>query len=427
MQTWQNWSGLVECQPNRYLAPESVEELREAVASARQLRVAGSGHSFTSLVPCDDVLVSLHNLSGVVSIDRDARRARCYAGTKIRDVGQPLFLGGLALANQGDIDRQALAGALSTATHGTGEELGCIASRVTGLTLIDAAGELVRASADESSDLFAAARVGLGVLGVLIDIELACESAYCLRERTWSEATDDLIERWESLATDHRHFEFFAFPFTGMSAAKSLTRVSYSEDHVSDEEPGGDDTSDEGFRRLLDLNLADPRMARAKLAAGLERTPDVERVGPAYRIFPSERNNRFNEMEFAVPREEGAACLRAVLEAIEQADVPVLFPIEFRTVAADDIWLSPFYERDSVTLSVHQDARQDHREVFDLVEPILIRHGGRPHWGKIHSLQASELARLYPRWRDFGEVRRSCDPEGKFLNPHVRAVLEASE
>ena len=424
---WTNWSGLVECSPRSSEAPDSVEQLCEIVAGARVVRVAGSGHSFTELVPSSDVLLSLERLAGVSSIDPVKGRATISAGTPLHAIGPRLAAGGLSLRNQGDIDRQALAGALSTATHGTGLGLGCMASAVTGFSLVTASGDIVRASSEDGAAVFAAGRVGLGAFGVLLDVELDCEPRYGLREQTWTEPTASLVDRWEELAQTHRHFEFFAFPFTGLSSAKTLELVDHAEERgaarseAPESEAGG--SASGAFGALLDLNLQDPAAARSRLRRGLERAEPTERTDVAHRVFPSQRDNRFNEMEYAVPMDEGAACLREVLGAIERADLQVLFPIEFRTVARDDCWLSPFFGRDAITLSVHQDARQDHRAVFDLVEPILVRYGGRPHWGKLHSLRRERLAELYPKWQEFQEVRRELDPQGKFLSPYLRDLF----
>ena len=418
---WSNWSGHLECRPSRIFAPTTREDLCSAVAEASEVRVAGSGHSFTELVPTDQLLISLENWTGLESADSAEQRARVRAGTTIRDLGAPLADAGLALANQGDIDAQALAGAVATATHGTGRDLGCIASRVTGFTMVTATGDLVRASATERPDLLAGGRVGLGALGVVTDIEIDAEERYNLRERVWSEPLPELLERWEALSKNHRHFEFFAFPFTGRAMAKTLDREPY--DRRTGEAHKAADSSGGGFAQLLELNCTDPEKARDLFSSGLASARPTEDFGPSHVVFPSERTDRFNEMEYSVPLENGAACLLAVLRAIEEADLPVLFPIEFRTVAADDLWLSPFYERDSISLSVHQYAKQSFEPVFAVAEPVLRAHGGRPHWGKVHGLGPEELAALYPRWGDFLALRRELDPDGKFLNPYLRSLF----
>ena len=428
MNHWKNWSGHLECTPAEILKPSTVEELSAEVRAAKQVRTAGSGHSFTELVPTDSTLLTLENLNGILAADADTRRARIAAGTTIADLGGPLADAGLALGNQGDIDYQALAGAVSTATHGTGRKLGCIASTVTDFELVLADGSTRRAS--DHSGLLAGGCVSLGALGVMSEIEIDAAPRYNLRERVWAEPLEDLLKRWEQLAENHRHFEFFAFPFTGYAMAKTLDLEPYAAEG-KDEPPNPDsqdeehaaDSSGGTFAQLLELNCTDPAQARDLFVSGISNTRPTEDFGPAHRVFPSERTDRFNEMEYSVPLAQGKDCLLEALEAMEQADLPVLFPIEFRTVAADDLWLSPFFERESVSISVHQYAAQDFREIFRVAEPVLQAHGGRPHWGKIHTLGPVELAPLYPRWDDFLALRGELDPKGKFLNPYLQQLF----
>ncbi|MEM1246794.1 MAG: D-arabinono-1,4-lactone oxidase [Acidobacteriota bacterium] len=417
-ETWTNWSGRLECRPERLEEPESVDELAAAVETSDAVRVAGSGHSFYELVPTDATLLSLCRLSGLTSVDEASSRAELHAGTTIRDAGPLLEAAGLALANQGDIDCQALAGAVATGTHGTGRSLGCIASGVTDFELVTADGDVV--SAADRPDLLQGGAVSLGALGVFSKIEVQAVPRYNLRERVWAEPIEDLLSRWETLAASHRHFEFFAFPFTGLAMAKTLDeepwQAAESSGHAADSSGGT-------FAQLLELNRENPQQARELFKGGLSNTRPTEDFGPSHRVFPSDRDDLFNEMEYAVPLERGPDCLRAVLRAIEEADLPVLFPIEFRTVAPDELWLSPFYQRPSAVLAVHQYAAQECEPVFEVAEPVLREHEGRPHWGKIHTLGPEDLARLYPRWNDFLALRQELDPRGKFLNPALRKLF----
>ncbi|REJ83830.1 MAG: FAD-binding protein [Acidobacteria bacterium] len=422
--TWRNWSGHLRCTPAHWLRPRSEQELRDAVRGATSLRVAGSGHSFTPLVPTDQTLLSLERLSGIVSVDRERRRAEVWAGTTIAALGPLLAAEGLALANQGDIDRQAIAGAVATGTHGTGLQLGCIASRVVGCTLVTAGGELLRVCEDENAELLRAAPVSLGALGVISRLELACEPRYNLRERTWVEETDALLRRFDEHAAAHRHFELFAFPFTGLALAKSLDREPFAPLPEGEPESPGS-----GFARLLELNRQDPQAARRVFAEKFAQTPPSEGFGPSFRVFPSERTDLFNEMEYAVPLDGAVDVVREVLAAIERADLPVLFPIELRTVAADPLWLSPFHGEEGerfATVAVHQDAGLDFEPVFAVCEPILRAAAGRPHWGKIHTLEPAGLAPLYPRWDDFRALRARLDPRGKLLSAPLRRLFGES-
>lgn len=428
MTLWRNWSGRVRCRPTRIAAPATETDLaallRDAGPEAGPVRVAGSGHSFTPLVATDGTMVSLRNLSGIIEHDEASREAMVYAGTTIRDLGPLLADLGLALENQGDIDAQAIAGAVGTGTHGTGADLGSVSTQISGLRLIDAAGEAVDCSPMERPDLFNAARVSFGTLGVLSRLRLRLSPAYRLREKRWNLTFDEALERFDELAAASRHFEFFWFVYGDMVQVKAL-------------DPTEDAATPEGFSDWLNEIVLEngalwlfANLCRfvPPLCGPLGRLsgrlgPVSTRVGQSHRIFPSRRLVRFNEMEYAVPRAALPDVLREIAAFVRSKRMTVYFPIECRTVAADDIWLSPFYGRDSATIAVHRYAPTDYRAYFEGIEAIFRNHAGRPHWGKLHMLTANDLVDLYPRWQAFCDLRREMDPTGLFLNPHLRELF----
>jgi FAD/FMN-containing dehydrogenase len=389
--TWQSWSGRIRCTPSALLAPAREEEIvaavRDATRSARSLRVRGSGHSFTPLVATDGILVSLDAWCGVESSDASTCQATIRAGSKIAALGDALRDRGMALANQGDVDVQALAGALATGTHGTGVTLGSISSQITGLRLVTGGGETLVCDAEDDPDLLEAARVSLGALGVVSAARLQLMPAYRLHERVWKVDIAECLAGLDEHVRSHRHFEFFWYPHKDYAEMKTLD--------PTDAAP-------------------DPLDARKG-----------ERIDWSHRIFPSQRDLRFNEMEYAVPAASGPACFAAVRERMRTRHADVLWPVEYRTVAADDGWLSPMHGRDSVAISIHQDAALPCDAFFADVEPVFREHGGRPHWGKIHNLGARELAPLYPMWERFLATRRRLDPNGVFLNDHLRELFGA--
>lgn len=389
--TWQSWSGRIRCTPSALLAPAREEEIvaavRGATRSARSLRVRGSGHSFTPLVATDGVLVSLDAWCGVESSEASTCQATIRAGSKIAALGDALRDRGMALANQGDVDVQALAGALATGTHGTGVTLGSISSQIRGLRLVTGGGETLDCDAEDEPDLLAAARVSLGALGVMSAARLQLMPAYRLHERVWKVDIAECLAGLDEHVRSHRHFEFFWYPHKDYAEMKTLD--------PTDAAP-------------------DPLDARKG-----------ERIDWSHRIFPSQRDLRFNEMEYAVPAASGPVCFAAVRERMRTRHADVLWPVEYRTVAADDGWLSPMHGRDSVAISIHQDAALPCDAFFADVEPVFREHGGRPHWGKIHNLGARELAPLYPMWERFLATRRRLDPNGVFLNDHLRDLFGA--
>lgn len=377
---WENWSGSVRCPEARVEAPTDASGLgalvRE-VAGTGCLRAVGSGHSFVPFWQAGDRLVSLEHFRGLLGTDGDT--AHFGAGTPIHAIGPLLAAEGRALANQGDIDRQALAGAVATGTHGTGRGLGSLSSAVTGLELVDGRGEVRRIDAGETLD---AARVSLGLLGVLTRIGMRTVPIYGLHERNWQEATEQTLEAFDARADDHRHHEFWWLPVSDQCIAKTLTAI------------------------------------EVPAAAHLEEIPfgeAGERWGAAWEVFPSARELRFNEMEYAVPAERGIECFRALRSALLEHFPKLPWPVEYRVLAGDDGWLSPTAGGEVAAISVHQDARRDPEPLFALVEPIFRAFGGRPHWGKCQALPATELRGLYPRLGAFHALRRDFDPEDVFL------------
>lgn len=427
---WSNWSGWVKAWPREILTPESEEALARIVAGATgPVRVAGRGHSFTAIVPSDDVLLSLEKMSGVTAHDANAQTARIAAGTTIRDLGPLLHEKGLALANQGDIDRQALAGAVGTGTHGTGGKLGSLSAAVQGFRLVTASGEVLDCSRAENPDVYDAGRVSFGSLGVMSEIEMQLRPSYALEEGGGRMALSEALARAPEMRDANRHFEFFWFPFADDVLVKTLNETDRAAKPRRRAPDGEMSRGDKVMQRACEAARFLPPL-RGPIQRFMTRNAG-ERYAPgqagkarwSYDAFPSDRNVRFNEMEYAVPAERGPDCIAEVGAFMKKCGVNFLFPLEFRYVAADDAWLSPFFERDSVTISVHQYHRQPYAELFKGVEEIFARYEGRPHWGKLHTLGEAELQKLYPRWEDFQRVRRRLDPDGKVLNPHLRHLF----
>jgi len=362
------------------------------------VRVAGTGHSFVPLcaVP-DGILLSLDNLQGIIETDLERLQATVWGGTKIHQLGEPLWATGMAMANMGDIDRQSIAGAIATGTHGTGHNLGSISTQVVGLRLILASGEILDCSADINADFFKAAQVSLGALGVIAQVTLQLQPAYYLHEQTWVEPFEACMEQLDARIGNNRHCEFFWVPTEDVCALKRLNPTDATQL---------------------------PNVATAPSVEGrLTRYVREEQIDRSYRIFPSERNVRFNETEFALPAANGPDCLREIRQLMQHKYSDVLWPIEYRTLQADDIYFSPAYGRECVTISVHQAHDLPYRPFFDDVEAIFRNYQGRPHWGKIHTHRGAELSDLYPMWETFLDVRQRLDPDGVFLNEYLCEIF----
>jgi L-gulonolactone oxidase len=420
----------VSFRPQTYALPKSVDDVcalvRQAAAAKQSVRVIGAGHSFTPLVQTDGVLVSLDALSGIESIDEATREATVYAGTRLYDLGPALARRGYAMENLGDINRQSIAGAVSTGTHGTGVDLGVLSTQVTGFELVTADGERRWVDGQSDPELFAAGRVSLGVLGILTRIRLRLVPLYNLRLTRTVMSLDECLANAPSLIRSARSFEFYWFPYSGRVATKAWNPTS---------EPG---SMSRTARFVNDIVLENmlfgticavvgrvpalvPRASRAVVS--LSGSGAI--VDESHAILSTPRFVRFNEMEYALPAEHAAAAFREFTSALETARLPIFFPVEYRWVKADDIWLSPAYGRDTVTISCHQTRGYEYQTYFSLAERIFRKYGGRPHWGKIHSLRAPALRELYPKWSDFTAQRARLDPDGRFSTPYLDALFGA--
>jgi len=418
---WRNWSGSQECLPAARVAPASVAELQELVAGATgTVRPVGAGHSFTPLVPTDGTIVSLARLSGVVSHDPESVQATLWGGTRLGEIGKPLDDLGQALINMPDIDEQALAGCLATATHGTGANLGCIPTFVRSLQLVDGRGELIECDADNNPEVFQAALVSLGALGIITQVRLQNVAPYRLRRETVWREFEEILEIADDLADRHRNFEFFYIPFSGMG---------FTDSHDLTDEPTGSTDKTDPNEGTEDLKLArdwlerTPKIRELVLSGIISTLDDEVSIERSWKNYASERNVRFNEMEYHLPREHGLAAMKEIRTALESNHPEVFFPIEFRYIKGDDIWLSPFHGRDTCSIAVHRYFEEDFQPYFRTIEPIFRKYGGRPHWGKLNTLDREALRALYPRWDDFSAVRRELDPEGRFLNPYLRSLF----
>ncbi|HTO70169.1 MAG TPA: D-arabinono-1,4-lactone oxidase [Myxococcota bacterium] len=417
---WRNWSGLETCVPAARAAPGSEAEVAALLRSASgAVRPAGAGHSFSALVPSDGTLVFLDALTGVVSADAATSSAEVWAGTRLSQLGLALAALGQAMPNLPDIEYQTLGGAIATSTHGTGATLGSLASCVTALTLATPAGELLECDASRNTEVFHAARTSLGALGVVTRVRLANRAAFQALERTRFVELDALLADLPRLRDENRHFEFYAFPHASVALAIDTNESSEPPRKVGDDDPEAVYL----LRTLFRLTRRVPVFGERMYDAFLRSQPPTEHLDTSWSVLAHPRTVPFNEMEYTLPAEQGPACLREVLTEIRARDLDSCFPIECRFVRRDDVWLSMFHERDGFTISIHQYVDQDWRPYFAALEPIFWKHGGRPHWGKLHSLDAPRLAALYPRWAAFQKVRRALDPGGRLANAHLARVL----
>jgi FAD/FMN-containing dehydrogenase len=400
---WTNWVGNQSFTPAYAGAPRDEEEVaalvRAATGRGARVRVSAATHSFTPIVETDGLLLDLSAMRGVVAADAERKRARALPGTLIRDFYEPLWAAGLALRNQGDIDTQQIAGAVSTATHGSGTGYTSLSGVVRGVRLVTASGE-IRDIGEDEPDLLRAAQVSVGMLGVIVGLELEVTDAYRLREQVGLRSWDDVMDNWDALVSDHRHFGFFWMPTEESAALYNL-------------DAHGERVTDQCYVKVYDEVSGDVP----------DDATEGRRVDRCYRIFPMVYDPNFHELEYFVALDKGPDALRAMRELMRRKLPDSVYPLEVRTVGADDAFLSPQYETATTVISVSGKPGTDYWDYLRSVDALLADFDARVHWGKLHFLTPERLHALYPRAGDFIAIRRELDPDGVFLNDHLRPLF----
>ncbi len=430
MSTWTNWAGTVSTDVT-VATPGSIAELTRIVAGAHQrgqrVKPIGAGHSFTTIGATDGVQLRLDRLAGIVHADRRTGLVTVLAGTRLHELNDALWQLGLSMTNLGDIDVQTISGAISTGTHGTGAKFGGIATQVRAMDLVLADGTIRTCSADVHPELFAAARVGLGALGVIATVTLQCEPAFALAAAEAPATLDAVLTDLDEHVGGHDHFEFYWFPHTRRVLTKRNNRVLPGTElrplgsvrHWVDDQF----LSNTVFDRVNRLTTRRPALIpRANdIASRLLSARDY--IDRSYRVFASVRTVRFREMEYAVPREAVPHMIGEIETYLARSGERIGFPVEVRFAAADNIWLSTAYGRDTGYLAVHQYHRREHEPYFRAVEAIAQEVDGRPHWGKLHYRDADSLRGTYAQLDEFAAMRDDLDPQRTFGNEYLDQVL----
>jgi FAD-linked oxidoreductase len=426
---WQNWSRCETATPARVVTPADPGEVATAVLQARhdglRVKAVGAGHSFTGIAVADGVQLNLSRLSGDIVVNPVLGQATLAAGTHLHQVPALLAPYGLAMQNLGDIDAQTIAGAISTGTHGTGAAFGGLATQIVALTLITATGEMLHL--DARHDLFDAARLGLGALGILVNVTLQCVPAFKLAAVEKPEPLHTILESYLERASEPDHFEFYWFPHTTTALTKTNTRLPMT----AESHPLGrakrwlDDefVSNTVFGWVCGLGRAAPTLIPGINRLAQHLTGDRAFTDVSTSVFTTARRVRFREMEYALPVEAIPEAVREIDRLIARRGWRISFPLEVRVAAADPIWLSTAYDRPTGYIAAHRYFKEDHHEYFRALEEVFASFGGRPHWGKIHYRDAGDLSLLYPRYADFRAARDKLDPDRVFTNPYLDRVL----
>ena len=398
--------------------------VERAATEGVAVKVVGAGHSFTPVVCTDGYLLDLGDYARVLAVDTEARTVTVQAGIPLWKLNDQLATRGLALENLGDIAYQSVAGATSTATHGTGLHFGNLSSRIIGLRIVTGDGSIIEATAEHNADVLDVARVGVGSLGILSTVTIQCVPAFNLHAVEQAERVDAVLERWDDEIGANDHFEFFWIPNTGWALTKRNRRTldpvqprgrwrSFRDDYL---------LTNIGFDLTCRAGRFNPALGKrvAKLVPGTGRSEYTE---ASYKVFASPRLVKFYEMEYAIPRENLVEALNRVRLLVRRQGVQILFPVEVRVVAADDIPLSTAHGRETAYIAVHVYWGTAYDQYFQGVQGIMDDYGGRPHWGKMHFQTAATLAPRYPRWAEFQAMRARLDPGGRFSSPYLDRIL----
>lgn len=423
-----NWSGRIQWQPEQLLYPKSEAEIQAGIQKAirenKKVRIIGTGHSFNPLWVTSHVLISLDEFQGVVKVDKERKQVVVKAGTKLSKLGDLLNEQGLAMENLGDIDAQSIGGTIGTGTHGTGLQFGSISTQVIGIRLINGRGEAVYCSEEENRDLFKAAQVSLGLLGIITEITLQCVPAYKLQLQNSKEILTEVMKTLEDRHKNNRNFEFYFFPYSNKAWTKTsniaigqadkfnifnyLTEY-FLENYI--------------FKILCEFARFFPSQNALVARISANSIPNIQKVYQSHKVYATTRLVRFNEMEYSVPIAAHPEVIRDIRKLIDKHKFAVHFPIENRVVRKDDIYLSPAYGRDSAYIACHVYNKKDYRHYFAKLEEVFKAYEGRPHWGKMHTMTADDLAERYPRLEDFRQQQEAQDPEGIFFNDYLKNLF----
>ncbi len=423
-----NWSGLVEWHPETFSKPSTEEEIQQIVLRAlndgKKIRVIGTGHSFTPVCATNHTLISLDNYQGLISVDKERYQATVKAGTKLDLLGELLFEQGMAMENLGDIDKQSIAGTISTGTHGTGIEFGTISTQVTALTFINGKGERVSCSTTENPSLFKAAQVAIGTLGIITSITLQCVPAYKIALLNDKALLSDVLNNLEEHNQQNRNFEFYWMPYTDMTLTKTTNFADGQPDKLGIANYLNDVFLENvGFKVLCEIANTFPSKNKWVSNTTAKVAGKSRKIYHSHKVYATTRLVRFHEMEYNVPADAYQDVMKDLQASFDKHQFPIHFPLENRFVKADDIYMSPAQGRDSAYIACHVYHKKDPYHYFQTLETIFKAYGGRPHWGKMHTLKRADIEARYPHFNDFKTHRIMHDPDGVFLSPYMATLF----
>ncbi len=417
---WMNWSELQKCNPKQFASPTSEDALIEIMQKAEQLRFAGTGHSFMPLVPTDNTIISLDAMSGVISTDKLTNTAKVKAGSKLAYLAREFDDIGQAFVNLPDINTQTLAGATSTATHGTGANFMAMHAYFKSMRIITPQGEVIDCSENDNRNIFYAAKVGIGSLGAITEVTLQNRPAYALHRVVTFKTLAWVLKNAENEMLSNEHAEFCYIPHSGMCL---YIKHDIHEGELNPRLVSEDEDSLDLLKQVRNYTSWFPWLQKNTISFSMEEDAIIEDYSDdSWRLLSQARVSKFNESEYHMPFENGIDCFKKVCELMDTKK-DAYYPIELRVTKQDDAFLSPFYKRDTISVAIHAANTEKYQYLLKDFGPIFKLHEGRPHWGKLNNFTKNDFAKSYPMWNEFLEVRERCDPKGKLLNSYTSKIF----
>ncbi len=425
--TWRNWAHTSESTPESIFYPTSIEDIcklvKEASKQQKTIKVVGAGHSFTSLVQTSEWLVSLDHFSGIETVNEEECYATVLGGTRLFQIGEALGKLGYAQENLGDVNVQSIAGAISTGTHGTGLAFGNISTQVLEVVLVTGTGEILTISEKNNPTYFKACLVSLGSLGIIVKVTIKIIPSPVYEYKSQKIAYPQLVQQLEQLIKSNRHFEFYLFPYSDIVQVKTMNTVEQKAQRMEFHHFKSLVLENYLFFIISETCRILPKSSRLLSRLSAKGVSTTTKRANSYQLFATPRLVRFREMEYSIPLENLNPALEKIRECIVTKKHKVHFPIECRTVKADDIWISPSYQRDSAYIAFHMYKGMPYEEYFRDMESIMQQFNGRPHWAKMHTRTTEDLLTLYPKLPDFLAVREELDPNGIFMNDYLNTLF----
>ena len=426
-----NWSGKIQWTPSKIFYPETEDAIqgvvKQAISASKKVRIIGAGHSFTPLAKTDDYLIVLDKYEGLISVDKQKHQVVAKAGTKLFALSELLFENGLAMENMGDIDRQSIAGTISTGTHGTGKNLKSISNQVIALRFINGKGEIIECSEEKNKDLFKATQVSMGTLGVITEITMQCVPAYKLKLENRKEKLSKVLEELEDRISKNRNFEFYWFPYSDTVWSKTSNITDAPPDKINIANTFSEYVLENYAYKLLTefaYNFPSKNEWASKFTAKSVST--FTKVYHSHKIYATKRMVKFNEMEYNIPAASFQDVWKEIMQTVNSKKYDIHFPMEVRFVKGDDIYMSPAYKRDSAYIACHTYNKKDPKLFFAALESIFIKYGGRPHWGKMNTLTPKRIEDTYPEFDRFLKHREDQDPGNIFISPYFKSLFGLS-